>query len=112
MLVAVENMVSGQVLCPDSRCLLIACQSLVGGTLEDGYIQVFGVDMKHIYDILPREVNRPLFEVVAKRPVAEHLEHRVVVGIVPHLLQVVVLTAHAKTLLRVSHTRVLNRVIA
>ena len=112
MLVAVENMVSGQVLCPDSRCLLIACQSLVGGTLEDRYIQVFGVDMKHINDILPREVNRALFEVVAKRPVAKHLEHRVVVGIVPHLLQVVVLTAHAQTLLRVSHTGVFNRVIA
>ena len=32
-----------------------------------------------------------LLEVVAKRPVAEHLEHGVVVRIVSHLLQVVVL---------------------
>ena len=45
-----------------------------------------------------------LLEVVAKRPVAQHLEHGVVVGIVTHFLQVVVLSAYAKAFLRVSNS--------
>ena len=40
-------------------------------------------------------------EVIAERPVSEHLEHSVVVGVVSHLFKVVVLTAYTQTLLRV-----------
>ena len=47
------------------------------------------------------------FEVVAKRPVPEHLKHSMMIGIVPHLLEVVVLTTHAKTLLSICNARIL-----
>ena len=43
-----------------------------------------------------------LSEVVAETPVAQHLEHSVVVGIVTYFFQVVVLTRYTETLLRVA----------
>ena len=112
MLVAVQDMVSGQVLFPYRRRLAVALKALFRRTLKDSHIQVFRVDMKHIHDVFPREVDCPFFEVVAERPVAQHLKHRMVVRVVPHLFQVVVLAAHAQTFLRVRHSRELYRVVA
>ena len=43
-----------------------------------------------------------LLEIIAKGPVAQHLEKRVVIGIHPHIFEVVVFAAGANTLLRVS----------
>ena len=39
----------------------------------------------------PGPLDRLLLEVIAVGPVAQHLEHGVVVGVVPHLFQIVVL---------------------
>ena len=105
-------MVGRQVLRPDSRSLVVALQSLFGRSLEDCGIEVLGVDMQHIDDILPRKVDSTLFEIVAERPVAEHLEHGVVVGIVSDFLKVVVLAADAEALLRVGYTGIFDRVVA
>ena len=33
-----------------------------------------------------------LFKIIAKRPVTQHLEHGVMIGVVPHLFQVVMLS--------------------
>ena len=112
MLVAVQNMVGRQMFCPDRSCLVIASKSLFRRTLKDRRIEVCGIDLEHIHDIFPREVNRLFLEIVAKRPVAQHLEHRVVIRVVSHFLQVIMLTAHTQTFLTVRHTRVFNRVIA
>ena len=83
-----------------------------GKTLEDGHIEILWVEFEHIYEVLPCHIDGTLLEVVAKRPVAEHLEHGVVVGIVTYFLKVVVFTAHAEALLRVRYARILNRVVA
>ena len=50
---------------------------------------------------LPSPLDRLLFEVVAKGPVAEHLEERVVVRVHSHVLEVVVLASGADALLGV-----------
>ena len=55
----------------------------------------------HLGQQLPGPADRLLLEIVAERPVAQHLEHRVVVGVVADLLQVVVLARHAQALLRI-----------
>ena len=55
---------------------------------------------------LPRPENRLALVVVAERPVAEHLEERVMVGVASHLLEVVVLAADAQALLRVDGAHV------
>src|SRR5690606_40128984 len=45
-----------------------------------------------------------LFKVIAKTPVPEHLEHRMVIGIFTYFFQVIVLTANAQTLLSIRNS--------
>ena len=67
--------------------------------LEVGHVEpVFG-QLEHLRQQFPGPGNGVLFEIVAKAPVAQHLKHRVVVGVVAYLLQVVVLAADAQALL-------------
>jgi hypothetical protein len=49
-----------------------------------------------------------LLEVIAEAPVAEHLEHRVVVRVDAHFLQVVVLPRNTQALLRIGDALVLG----
>ena len=103
VLVAVYYMALGKMLFPYRGCLVIACETLVCCSLKHGGIQTLGVKVKHVNEILPCPVYGFLLEVVAKRPVAQHLKHRVVVCVHAHLFEVVVLAAHAKALLRVGY---------
>ena len=105
-------MVLGQVLLPVAGCFVVASKTLLGATFEDGGIEVLGVQLQHIHQIFPCPADGLLLEIVTERPVAEHLEHGVVVGVVAHLLEVVVLATNAQTLLRVGHTLALGRGIA
>ena len=56
-------------------------------------------------DQFPRPVDRFLLEVIAEAPVPEHLEKRVVIGIEPDVIEVVVLAAGADAFLRVGDAR-------
>ncbi len=87
---------------PEPGSLVVAGDVLLGRTLEYGDVEVLGIQFQHVYQILPSHVYGTLLEVVAERPVAQHLEHGVVVRVVSHLFQVVVLTTDAQALLRVS----------
>ena len=69
VLVAVQDMIGRQVFGPDRCCLVVAVQPFFFRALENGGIQVGRVDLQHIDDILPCEINRFLFEIVAERPV-------------------------------------------
>ena len=112
VLVAVQNMVCRQVFCPNSGRLVITRQTVFRRALKHRRIQVLRINLQYIHDVLPREINRLFLEIIAERPVAQHLKHRVVVGVVSHFLQVVVLTAHAQTFLTVRHTRILDGIVA
>ena len=104
MLVAVDDMVFGEELFPDGSSLLISAEPFFGTALEDCCIEVLGVYLQYINDIFPCPTDGFLLEVVAKGPVAEHLEHGVVVGVVAYLFEVVVLAADAEALLAVGLT--------
>ena len=99
VLIAIQDMISWQVLCPDAGSLIVAFNPLFRRTLKHCHIHVLWINFQHIHQILPGHVNCALFEVVAKRPVAEHLKHGVVIGIMSYLLQVVMLAAHAQAFL-------------
>ncbi|CCZ49491.1 putative uncharacterized protein [Bacteroides sp. CAG:661] len=99
MLVAVQDVVFRQELFPVGGGFVVAFEAFFGTSLEDGGIQVLRVDFQHVHQVFPGPGNGFLLEVVAERPVAQHLEHGVVVGVVADLLQVVVLAADAKALL-------------
>ena len=101
VLVTVNDVVLGHMLGPVFGCLVVAWDILFGRTFEHGDVEVLRVQLQHVHQILPGHVDGTLLEVVAERPVAQHLEHGVVVRVVSHLLQVVMLTRYAQTLLRV-----------
>ena len=99
VLVAVDDVILRHVLGPVAGCLVVAGDVFLWRPLEHGHVEVFRIQLQHINEILPGHVDGALLEVVAKRPVAQHLKHRVVIRVVAHLLQVVVLAADAEALL-------------
>ena len=58
----------------------------------------------------PSPLDRFFFEIIAKRPVAEHFKKRVVIGIVAHIFEIIVLATGADAFLRISGTwRIIGR---
>lgn len=98
-------------LLPYRSRLIVAVKTLVGSTFEYSRIKTRRIEFKHVDKIFPGHVDSLLFEIIAERPVAEHLEHSVVVGVVSNLFEVVVLAAHTQTLLRISDTARLGHCI-
>ena len=99
VLVAVDDMILRHVLRPVFGGLVVTRDILLRRTLEHRHIQILGIQLQHIHQVFPRHVDGAFLKVVAEAPVAKHLEHRVVVGVVAHFLQVVVLTRHTQTFL-------------
>ena len=69
---------------------------VIGVNGEPQPIDGQAIDVDHQ---LPRELDRLLFEIVAKRKVAEHLEEGVVTGRVANVFEVIVFAARANALL-------------
>ena len=99
VLVPKEYLLRGEMLHPGLAGLLVEGGPVLGGAFEDRHVEVLRVYLVDFGQELPCEVYRFGLEVVAEAPVAEHLEHRVVVGVVAYLLEVVVLAADAEALL-------------
>ena len=97
--VTVDNVLLGQMSLPVRGSLVVALEPFGSIALEHRSIQAVGIDFEHIDQIFPGPVDGLFLEVVAKRPVAQHLEHGMVIGIETHLFQIVVLAAHAQALL-------------
>ena len=104
VLVAVDDMVCGEEFLPVCSGLVVALQSFFLRTLKDGNIEMGGVDTEYVDKKTVGPFNGFLLEIVSERPVAKHLEHGVVIGVVTHFLKVVVLTGNAQTLLAVGLT--------
>ena len=78
---------------------------LVVGVVHGGE-QALGRDLPDLGQQLPGPGDRLLLEVVAERPVAQHLEEGVVAGGVAHRIQVVVLAAGTQAALDVGRAHV------
>ena len=89
---------------PEVVSLGVHLQAVLCIAAKHGDVQVPFVDMHHLGQEFPSVGDGLAFEIVAKRPVAQHLEHGVVVSVVAHFLQVVVLAADAEALLRIAGT--------
>ena len=97
-------MISGHMLQPIAGSLVVTLQSFSLITFENGYIEILWVEFQHIYQVFPCHIDGTLLEIVTEAPVAKHLEHGVMVGVMTHFFQVVVLTANTETFLGVSPT--------
>ena len=104
VLVAEEDAVGREILHPSLAGLLVEGGAILGATLENGGVEEFGIDPVNLGKQFPGPVNGFGLEVIAEAPVAEHLEHRMVIGIVSYFLEVIVFAAHAEALLTVGGT--------
>ena len=96
-----QNPVVGHVLLPLGARLDVFWQPIAGIPSEDGDVEAFGVQAITVGQEFPCPVDGLGFEIVAKRPIPQHLKQGVVVGVDPHFFQVVVLAADAQALLGV-----------
>ena len=101
MLVAIDNMIGWYMLCPVTCGFVVASQMLLRRALEDSNIEIFGVQVEYVDEIFPCVVYSSLLEIVTKAPIAKHLKHRMMVGVMADFLQVIMLSADAEALLRV-----------
>jgi hypothetical protein len=106
--VAVVDVVVGQAgnFFPDAGGVHVTLDADRRITLVHGYVQARRVDAPDLREQLPRPRDRVALEVVTERPVAEHLEERVVPARATDIVKIVVLAASADALLRVGGTGV------
>ena len=107
-----KNAVVCDVLLPLGARFIVCGQPVALVATEDGDVQAILVEPVAVGEQFPRPVDGLGLEVVAKRPVAEHLKEGVMVGVHPHFLEVVVLAADAQALLGVCDAGVLDRLVA
>ncbi len=86
VLVAVDDVGCGQMLLPIGRGFVVTGKAFLGRAFKHCGIETVGVKTEHVYEIFPRPVDGFFLEIVAKAPVAEHLEHGVVIGVHAHFL--------------------------
>ena len=108
MLVPIDDALCGEVLCPNRSSFIVTIKPFGRGSFEDCHVETFGREMQYLGEIFPSPVNRFVLEVIPEGPVTKHLKHRMVVGIMAHLFEVIMLTADAQTLLRVRYTAMLD----
>ena len=96
---------------PDIVGFLVKIGRVVFGLVRriDGGEEALGRNAPDFRNQLPAPIDGLLLEIVAKGPVAEHLEQRVMIGVVADVLEIVVLAAGADAFLRVRGAGVLGR---
>ena len=112
LLVGFQDALGRHVLEPDVHGLLVEGQSVPGVAFKHGDVEAVFVDAIPVGQQFPGPVNGLPLEVVPKRPIAEHLEHGVVVGVHAHFFKVVVLAADAEAFLGVGHPGRLGGAVA
>ena len=104
--------VLGNMLFPKVIRLFVHLKTFLFVTAKHSDVKVLLVNLHHLRQELPAVCYGLFLEIVAKTPVSKHLEHRVVVCVVSHLLKVVVLAAHSQTLLRIAHSLIWRCAVA
>ena len=92
-------MVFREIFQPCLSGLLVEGCPIFLGTLEYGGIEFCLVYLVNFREKFPSPGDGLSLEIVAEAPVSEHLEHRMVIGIVSYFLEVIVLSAHAEAFL-------------
>ena len=112
MLIAEKYSVGGQVFEPIRFSLVVGFEILLLVALKNRCVKAVFVEFDDFGKELPRPIDDFFLEIVAERPIAQHLKHRVVVGVVSYFFEVVVLARHAETLLRIRDALVFGGFVA
>ena len=84
---------------------LIEFAGFVRARFVNGRVKPLRWKLPALDDKFPRPLDRFLFEIVAKAPVAQHFEEGVMIGVEPDIFEVVVFAAGANAFLCVGHAR-------
>ena len=112
VLVSEQNPVLGKMLFPFFQCFRVHFGPVRRIAFEHGGIKSVLVYSVHPGQKLPCPRYRLRLEIVAEAPVSEHLEHRMMVGIVSHFLEIVVFSAHSQAFLAVRHSFALRHAVS
>ena len=85
-----QDAVFGHKLFPGIESLLIERQFLFFIAFEHRHVEAVFGQFVHFGEQFPRPCQGVFFEIIAKRPVAQHFKHGVVVGINTHFFQIIV----------------------
>ena len=91
---------------PDFPCLLVARGGVAWLGIVDRGVKAGGREFPTADDEFPGPVDRFLLEIISERPVAEHLEHGVVVGVETDIIEVVMFSTCPDAFLRIGGTEV------
>ena len=91
LFVAVDDTVFRDMLLPVAIGFHVGRLTVFLITAKNSDIQFVLVDLYYLGEVFPSIGDGFLFEIVSKRPVAEHFEHGVMISVMSDLLQVVVL---------------------
>ncbi len=94
LLVPIDDAVFADMFFPVAISLHVSRLSVLFITTKNSHVKSVLVDLHHLSKVFPSIGDGFLFEIIAKRPVAQHFEHGVMVGVVADFLQVVVLARH------------------
>ena len=90
-------------LLPEIISFMVGIQTFGFITSKNRYIKIFFVDFINIGQKFPCPFDGFFFKIIAKRPVTQHFEHGVVVGIVTNFFKVIVFSGNAKAFLRIGN---------
>ncbi len=107
-----QNAVFGDVQFPGIEGFLVEGQVFLFVALEHRHVQAVFGNFVHLGEQFPRPGDGVFFEIIAEGPVAEHLEHGVVVAVAAHVFEVVVFAGHAQAFLGVGHAFGGRRLVA
>ncbi len=103
--VAKEDTLFGQVLLPKLQSFSIWFEIFGGIAFKNRDIKALFGQAIYLGEQLPTPSNGLFLEIIAKRPVAEHFEERMVVSIVAYIFQIVVLACYAEAFLGIGNAR-------
>ena len=101
-----NDAVFGNVFFPDVEAFAVLSYAVFGIAFKNRNVELVYGNFVNRSEQFPSPANGFFFEVIAKRPIAQHFEHGVVVGIYAYFFEVVVLTRNAQAFLGVGHAAV------
>ena len=114
MFITLQDVVFRKMRFPNSERLVITRNTVLFRTLEIGGVQARGVELVHLGQQLPREIDRTFLEVVSKRPVTKHFKERMMVTkieqalshlhIFTHIIKIIVFATSTNAFLRVARS--------
>ncbi len=112
LFLAIQDPVLRKMPSPQIRSFLVPLKVFGGIALEYRGIEAVTGNSQPLRKQFPGPADGFILEIVAERPISQHLKHCMMIGIQPHLFQVVVLPRHPETFLSVGNPLPAHRLIA